>query len=258
MAVRAEIRLDVVATMTCIIGMEHGGKVYIGADSISLNGWAKDITADKKVFRKGDLLFGVAGSPRQKQILQYHVVDMPHLPTVSDEEYLVRAVVEPARMAFRECGFTDMDNGRETGASFLIGYRGKLYSVENSFQLCRSARGFYAMGAGDDFAMGALQALMDADDNMVQSQFPETLLMWALETAEKLSACVCGPYHIEVLGGEPAEESKLSDEDAEKFTEVLVNGQAVRFVDKRFHEVKQWELPPEPRPSANPPSSINL
>ncbi len=114
------------------------------------------------------------------------------------------------------------------------------------------------MGAGDDFAMGALQALMDADDDMVQSQFPETLLMRALETAEKLSACVCGPYHIEVLGGEPAEESKLSDEDAAKFTEVLVNGQGAQFVDKRFHEVKQWELPPEPRPSANPPSSINL
>jgi len=247
--------------MTCIIGMEHGGKVYIGADSISLNGWAKDITADKKVFRKGDLLFGVAGSPRQKQILQYHVTDMPHLPTVSDEEYLVRAVVEPARVAFRECGFTDMDNGRETGASFLIGYRGKLYSVEDSFQLCRSARGFYAIGAGDDFAMGALQMLID-----VCEIEPEKFIELALETAEKLSACVCGPYHIEVLEGEPADESKLSDEDAAKFTEVLVNGQDVQFVDKRFHEVKQWAegqinsppAPPEPRPAANSPSSISL
>lgn len=185
--------------MTCIIGLEHQGKVYIGCDSISLNGWAKDITAVKKVFRKGDMLIGIAGNPRQMQILQYFVMDMPHPASMTDEEYLVRTIVEQARVAFRQCGFTETDNGRETGASFLIGYRGKLYSVENGFQLCRSARGYTAMGVGDDFALGALQALMSEDEYMVQSLPPEILLRRSLEVAGELSSGVCGPYYVEVL-----------------------------------------------------------
>lgn len=235
--------------MTCIIGIEHEGKVYIGCDSISLNGWSKDITAVKKVFRKGDMLIGIAGNPRQMQILQYFVMDMPHLHGTSDEEYLVRAIVEPARVAFRERGFTEMQDGRETGASFLIGYRGKLYSVENGFQLCRSERGYAAMGVGDDFALGALQVLVDT---CVLE--PVKFLTLALETAGILSSGVCGPYYVDAL------DTTIPLSDAEqkaKWERLLgINNGHEQYIDKRFHEVKQWaegqiNSPPEhPAPNA--------
>ena len=174
--------------MTCIIGLEHEGKVYIGCDSISLNGWAKDITAVKKVFRKGDMLIGIAGNPRQMQLIQYGTTIRPQPDQMGAEEWLVVEVIERIRETFKVKGFTENDNGRETGASFLIGYRGKLYSVENGFQLCRSARGYTVMGVGDDFALGALQVLVDT---CVLE--PVKFLTLALETAGILSSGVCGP-----------------------------------------------------------------
>jgi ATP-dependent protease HslVU (ClpYQ) peptidase subunit len=185
--------------MTILLGLEHNDKVYIGGDSISLNGWAKDITASRKVFSKGRMLFAVAGNPRQAQLIQ-HYFDVPpdQAEGEDDEAYLVLEVVEPLRRLFKDRGFTEIDNGRELGPSFLIGYRGKLYSVENAYQLCRSARGMYAMGLGDDFAIAALMALFSAYEGGSRSEADaETCILRALEIAAQLCAGVSAPFYVE-------------------------------------------------------------
>lgn len=184
--------------MTCIIGVEHEGTVYMGADSIGLNGWAKDIIAQDKLFKRNRMLFGCAGNPRMAQILRYQTTFIPQTNGQSDEEYLVCEVIEKTRLALKEYGYTEIDNGRELGASFLLGYNGKLYSVENSFQLCRSARKFYAIGAGDDFAMGALCATLNQFETWTETAIVEGI-KYALETAAELSSAVCAPFVVEKL-----------------------------------------------------------
>src|SRR5690349_24228460 len=109
--------------MTCIIGVEHGGVVYMGADSIAVDNWAKDIFAMPKLFHRGEFLFGSCGNPRQQQLLQY-LLDIPERKAdISDEGYLVE-VVEAVRQLFRDKGLGETDKGKDTGACFMIGYRG--------------------------------------------------------------------------------------------------------------------------------------
>lgn len=52
--------------MTCIVGLEHNGRVYIGADSAGVSGWDLTVRADKKVFRNGSFLFGFTDSFRMR------------------------------------------------------------------------------------------------------------------------------------------------------------------------------------------------
>ena len=185
--------------MTCIIGLEHQGAVYIGGDSIGINGWSKDIIAGRKVIRKGDMLFGCAGNPRQMQLIQYYLSPRPQVDE-SDEAYLVTEVIEPLRLLFKDKGFTETENGREQGPCFLLGYRGNLYSVENNFQLCRSARGMYAMGVGDDFAIASLMTIFSAYEDGDRSEAdPETCILRALDIAGQLSTGVTPPYYVETL-----------------------------------------------------------
>lgn len=228
--------------MTCIIGVEYGGVVYMGGDSITLNGWSKDIIASKKVFRKGALLFGVAGNPRQAQLIQYYFdVRRDQDDSESDEQYLTLEVVEQIRQLFKDKGFTEFENGRELGASFLLGYKGKLYSVENSFQLCRSARGMYAMGAGDDFALASLMTSFSVDED--GNVDVVKCLLGALEVAAKLSACVAPPFYVEKLESSLVEASRAY-------------AQAEFF--RKHPEVLERPEPPAPTPAANPPSHITL
>jgi len=184
--------------MTCIVGVEHEGVVYMGADSITLNGWAKDIIAGTKLFKKAGMLFGCAGNPRMAQILRYQTDFAPRKQGQSDEEYLICEVIEKARLAFKECGYTETENGRELGANFLLGYNGHLYSVENGFQLCRSARKMCAMGAGEEFAMGALYATLRQFEGWTEVAITEAL-KHSMETAAELSAAVSQPFVVEKL-----------------------------------------------------------
>ena len=40
--------------MTCIVGLVHGGKVYMGGDSAGVGGYCLTVRADEKVFRNGE------------------------------------------------------------------------------------------------------------------------------------------------------------------------------------------------------------
>lgn len=50
--------------MTCIVGLAHGGKVYLGADSAGLAGDELTPRRDPKVFRVGEFVFGYGSLAR--------------------------------------------------------------------------------------------------------------------------------------------------------------------------------------------------
>ena len=49
--------------MTCIAGLVHEGKVYIGADSAGVSGYDKTIPVAPKVFRRGGFIVGYTSVP---------------------------------------------------------------------------------------------------------------------------------------------------------------------------------------------------
>lgn len=69
--------------MTCIIGLENKGKVYMGADSASSNGYSINVSGNPKLFRSGPFLIGFTSSWRMGQLLQHQLGDVALQTTVA-------------------------------------------------------------------------------------------------------------------------------------------------------------------------------
>lgn len=177
--------------MTCIIGIVDGGVVYIGGDSMASNGSDRHATALRKVFRVGEFLIGYTSSFRMGQILQYHL-NVPHQQDgVSNERYMVVEFIEAVRTCLKEKGYSVISNNQELGGTFLVGYRGRLYEVNNDFQINHFINGMAACGAGEQYALGAMAVLPDLP--------PEARIRRALEAAANLSSYVCEPFYVEKI-----------------------------------------------------------
>jgi ATP-dependent protease HslVU (ClpYQ) peptidase subunit len=173
--------------MTCIVGLAQDGKVYVGADSASSNGWMTRATKLPKVFKVGAFIIGYTSSFRMGQILQYHLEVRPQ-GDESDDEYMVLGFVEAVRECLKEWGFAKVDNNVETGGQFLVGYRGRLYHVDTDFQVNEMAGGFDACGSGQQFALGVVKVLEHLP--------PRERITKALEVSAYFSDGVMGPFQI--------------------------------------------------------------
>lgn len=179
--------------MTCIVGLEADGKVFMGGDSASTSGWDLDISRFKKVFRVNDFLVGCTGTIRMEQLLRYSLEVRQCEEGEDDIQYMVLGLVEAIRKRLKDGGFAKVENNQEEfSGQFLVGFNGKLYTVEQNFQVCSSANGFWAIGCGADFALGNLLATGEME--------PEKRVLAALEAAGHLSAGVHPPYYVECLG----------------------------------------------------------
>jgi len=145
--------------MTCIIGLEEDGKIYIGGDSAS--GYPNIVrsTTTQKVFAIEPFIFGYTSSFRMGQILHYNI-DFPIPPeSIYNEEYMVGIFIEIVRKQFKEYGFSKIETNEESGGTFLVGVAGQIWQVESDFQVSRPKDGIFAIGSGSDVALGAMKAL---------------------------------------------------------------------------------------------------
>lgn len=89
----------------------------------------------------------------------------------------------------RESVFLDNGFGKpDVGGTFLVGYNGKLYAIQNDFQVGIPAIEYDAVGCGANFALGALHA--------TKNKRPEDRVMMALEAAATFSAGVAPPFKV--------------------------------------------------------------
>lgn len=177
--------------MTCIVGLEHEGKVYIGCDSAQSDGHFISAIDSPKIFTTGSLTFGYTTSFRFADLLQYNLM----LPSraedmVDDKQYLVTAAIPAIRDALQKGGFTSIDNNRETGGTALIGYKGKLYTLQDDFSLVRDTDGYASCGSGGKYALGSLATTQG------MNLTPEHRVTAALEAAIKHCATVQGPVDV--------------------------------------------------------------
>jgi len=183
--------------MTCIVGIEHDKGVYIGGDSAGISGWTVDLRSDRKVFRNGEFLFGIAGSFRMGNLLRYALV--PPIPPdhpADLDRYMVCDFIPAVRAILGEGGQRKKESEVEsTGddGTFLVGVRGRLFEVGNDFQVGRTVSRYCAIGSGSTVALGALFAI--APEPMV----PSERIAIALRAAEAHNIGVRAPFVIEVL-----------------------------------------------------------
>lgn len=179
--------------MTCIVGMKDKkfpNYVTIGGDSAESNGSNIFIRKDGKVFKNGKFIIGCTSSFRMIQLLKFSFIP-PEIGTKDIFEYMCTDFVNSVRECFKNGGYLQIDeSGSELGGSFLVGYKDRLFKIENDFQVAENVNGIDAVGCGAVFALGALIAL--SDDNIL-SDFK---IIKALEIAEYCSVGVRGPFTI--------------------------------------------------------------
>ncbi len=174
--------------MTCIAGVEHGGKVYIGGDSAGVGGLSLSVRADEKVFVKDAYVMGFTSSFRMGNLLRYKLSVGEQASTQTDHEFMCTTFVDAVRKCFKDGGYATINNGEESGGSFLVGYRGRLYGVHSDFQVGMAAKPYDATGCGEDLALGALAASALKE--------PKARIEQALAIAEQHSAGVRGPFVV--------------------------------------------------------------
>lgn len=180
--------------MTCIAGVIDKGRVFIGGDSAGIdtgNNYALQTRQDPKVFKKGAFVIGFTTCFRMGQVVRY-VFDPPE-PPLSDFGlfgYMVRSFVPALRASLSETGAMDKDcSGQESGPDMLVGIRGKLFGVQENFQISESIHSIDAVGCGAQFAIGSLWATRFHHD-------PEHRVFEALKTSETFCAGVRGPFIV--------------------------------------------------------------
>jgi ATP-dependent protease HslVU (ClpYQ) peptidase subunit len=180
--------------MTCIVGIvSKDGCVIIGGDSAGVSGYDLTPRRDPKVFQKGEFLYGFTQSFRMGQLIRFKFHAPAHEEGVTVDHYLHTVWLDELRKCFDEGGFMRRDDGEESGGTFLVGYRGRLFCVQGDFQISESLLAYFAIGCGDNFALGAMHALQES------SISDEERVRRSLVAAELFSAGVCSPFTILTL-----------------------------------------------------------
>ena len=173
--------------MTCIVGIEHKDGVLLAADSMSSNHYSADVASVAKLFRVGQHGFGFTSSWRMGDLLRYHLA-LPDPPAKDLHRHLVTVAIPAIRACLKEGGFATVNNGVETGGSFLIAVRGQLFTIDTDFQVARSSHKYDAVGSGSLAALGALSATIGGD--------PRARATAALVAAEKHTCHVRRPWRF--------------------------------------------------------------
>lgn len=176
--------------MTCIVGMVwKNNRVFIGGDSAASSGDIIYPVMNPKVFFVGDFLIGYTTSFRMGQLLQYTLKVPKHEADESTGEFMVCKFAESVRLCLKQGGFSHIENNEENGGTFLIGYKGGLFCMQDNFQVLESVHGMHGIGSGREYAMGALYS-----QGAIRN--PKNAISEALHAAEAFSPFVRGPYTI--------------------------------------------------------------
>ncbi len=185
--------------MTCIASwIESPNKIHIAADSLASADYTKSFRKDRKVFKINDeIIIGFAGSFRMGQLLQYSQIEGGlYTLQVPDEpdyvyEFMVNDFINRTRLIFEDGGFLKKINEVEEGGEFIVGLRGRVFTIYDDFQVEENDCPYSAIGCGAETAMGALMAL---DPYEVPDRLKK-----AIQITSQISRAVGGRIHQETL-----------------------------------------------------------
>jgi ATP-dependent protease HslVU (ClpYQ) peptidase subunit len=173
---------------TCIVGVVHGGHVWMGCDSMASSEYIKTEMRVPKVFRVGEMLVGVCGSLRVRDIVEFVSLPARLESETSDRAFLVTQYIPTLRSSLKDAGVLDSEEVDAFDGGMLIGYRGRLYQLYADFAVMEQER--WAIGSGSDFALGSLYS---------STGEPKARIKKALEAACEFSPSCAPPFVIERL-----------------------------------------------------------
>jgi hypothetical protein len=176
--------------MTLVVGLAHGGRVYMGTDSAETGVSNLGIRRDPQIVWKGAFLFGIPGNFRLENLVRYYL-DVPDVdPGPDARAFLTRHVAAPLRdwILNNQLEVEERANSPEYDGMLLVGYPGRLFTIGPNGQVVEARDGYDALGTGDEVALGALRATRTEQD-------PALRVFLALHAAEYLTGAVRAPVH---------------------------------------------------------------
>lgn len=179
--------------MTCIAALVEGDRIFMGGDSAGIcEDYSLTVRADQKVFHNGEFMVGFSGSFRMGQLLRYAFMPPKHPRKQDLYQYMVLDFVDGVRECLKKGGFAHKQNEVEAiDGGFLVGYRGRLFNIDEDYQVGEPVDGFAAIGCGAAIAQGALF--------VSQGTEPRKRVRAALEAAERYCGGVRRPFYVQRL-----------------------------------------------------------
>lgn len=174
--------------MTCIIGIEHAGAVWIGADSYVGEGHTANSLREPKVYRSGIALLGHSGSYRRLCVLRAERLKLDSGTWTARKVTLkvvpqMLAILEHHGVRHREAASGPDESG---GTILCIG--GCVFEIDSAMSVVRSRYGYSAIGSGARPALGLLSG--------TAGMAPRKRILKALEAAERHTPTVRRPWEI--------------------------------------------------------------
>ncbi len=135
--------------MSVVAARVYDDRIEVAADSICVRGWSKMNSAEKKhtkLFRFKDLVVGGVGKSEEISLFQRYMKS--HMIKEMNEDGILDFLIEFKRWKKDFCGDDEIEN------RYILASKGQCYST-NGFFVFR-VNDYYAIGAGDDFARGAM------------------------------------------------------------------------------------------------------
>ena len=199
--------------MTTIIGIQGHDFSLVCTDSristMDEGGFASQITTlgsnSTKVAENGKYLLGAAGDMRAINIL-HHAFVPPVLPSGTTgkklDNFITTKFVPSLRECFEKQGYaapTERESSShiaEHGSQVLVSVSGSIYIVDGDYSWTSDIHGFYSIGTGSSYALGALHVLGSSKKmTVIQAR---RIALKAIGVASKYDPYTGSPFHCYV------------------------------------------------------------
>lgn len=159
--------------MTTIIAVQHKDMVRFGADSqvTASNGRIANHPLMVKISQRGDFIIAGSGEVAACDIAQH--IWVPPTPKVSDltdvYHFMIAKVIPSLKACFKEQEYkwNEPDPDGEARFAFLIAVAGEVFEVADDMSVVLDSKGFYGVGSGSSYAIGALAAGAKIEDALL-------------------------------------------------------------------------------------------
>jgi ATP-dependent protease HslVU (ClpYQ) peptidase subunit len=148
--------------MTTIIGVEYANRCVVLGDSRVVGDSKIYSHPDMvKVITNGNYLVGVAGDVRALQVV-LHTWKPPAFlakDRTNIFQFMVNKVAPSLKQLLTDAGLLDSKSpDKDFEINIIVGLNGSLFEIDSDFAVSRSDSGYYGIGTGGDYALGALYA----------------------------------------------------------------------------------------------------
>ena len=148
--------------MTTIIGVEYANRCVVLGDSRVVGDSKIYSHPDMvKVITNGNFIIGAAGDVRALQVILH--TWKPPVAVAKDKDnlfqFMISKVVPSLKKQLNDYGLLDTKSpDKDFELYVLIAYNGSIFEIDSDFAVSRSESGYYGIGTGGDYALGALYA----------------------------------------------------------------------------------------------------